>query len=95
MKFVTAILNSQLIDWIFRITSTNNHLNMYELEALPIPSATPAEQKPIIGLVDRILAAKAADPSADTAALEAEIDALVYRLYGLTEDEIAVVEGRK
>jgi hypothetical protein len=26
--------------------------------------------------------------------LDAEIDALVYELYGLTEDEIALVEGR-
>jgi adenine-specific DNA-methyltransferase len=27
--------------------------------------------------------------------LEAEIDRLVYELYGLTEEEIALVEGRK
>jgi hypothetical protein len=27
-------------------------------------------------------------------ALEAEIDQLVYQLYGLTPEEIAVVEGR-
>ena len=26
--------------------------------------------------------------------LDAEIDALVYELYGLTEEEIAMVEGR-
>jgi hypothetical protein len=45
-------------------------------------------------LVDRILAAKKADPAADTSALEAEIDQLVYKLYGLTDEEIAVVEGR-
>lgn len=30
---------------------------------------------------------------ADTSALESEIDHLVYDLYGLTEDEIAIVEG--
>lgn len=39
------------------------------------------------------LAAKAADPAADIAALEAEIDRLVCHLYGLTAEEIAVVEG--
>ena len=27
-------------------------------------------------------------------ATDAEIDALVYELYGLTEEEIAIVEGR-
>jgi hypothetical protein len=45
--------------------------------------------------VDNILAAKKADPEAGTSALEAEIDCLVYALYSLTEDEIAVVEGKK
>ena len=30
----------------------------------------------------------------DTAALEAEIDALVYRLYGLTDKEIAAIGNR-
>ncbi len=43
-------------------------------------------------LVERILAAKAADPAADVRALEAEIDRHVYQLYGLTEGEIAVIE---
>ena len=33
-----------------------------------------------------------AGPQADTTALEAEIDQLVYELYGLTEEEIAIVE---
>jgi hypothetical protein len=33
--------------------------------------------------------------SADIPGLEAEIDRLVYQLYGLTEDEIAIVEGRE
>ena len=30
----------------------------------------------------------------DTSALEREIDALVYKLYGLTEEEIAIVGNR-
>ena len=93
MKTVAAILNSTLIDWVFRKTSTNNHLNMYELENLPIPEIK-IEEASLITLVDRILAAKKKDPNADTSALEAEIDQLVYKLYGLTEEEIAIVEGR-
>jgi len=41
----------------------------------------------------QILAAKRANPAVDTRALEAEIDRLVYGLYGLTEDKVKVVEG--
>jgi len=32
---------------------------------------------------------------ADLLALETEIDRLVYALYGLTDEEIVVVEGKK
>ena len=38
-----------------------------------------------------ILAAKRTDPHADTSGLEADIDRLVYKLYALTEDEIAII----
>jgi hypothetical protein len=51
-------------------------------------------QQPFISLVDQILEAKAKDPHADTSALEAEIDQMVYTLYGLTPDESAIVEGK-
>ena len=83
------------MDWFFRITSSNNHVQGYELEHLPIPAMTCLEDRERLGkLADRaILKAKAAKPSADTSADEAEIDRLVYTLYGLTDEEIAVVAG--
>ena len=76
------------------------------LEQLPIPPATDAQQAPIIERVQKILAAKQENQTsevlktsevssdADIPQLEAEIDRLVYDLYGLTEEEIAVVEGK-
>jgi hypothetical protein len=91
-SFLLGILNSKLLDWYFRKTSTNNHVNNYEIEQLPIPLVSAENQQPVIALVDKILAAKAADPQADTSALERQIDALVYRLYDLTYDEVKVIE---
>lgn len=61
------------------------------LEQLPIPPATDGQKAPIIERVQKILAAPG---SPDVPQFEAEIDRLVYDLYGLTEEEIAVVEGR-
>ena len=43
-------------------------------------------------LVARILSTTRADPSADVSTLESEIDEHVYRLYGLTKDEIKIIE---
>ncbi|PUD04234.1 type IIG restriction enzyme/methyltransferase [Helicobacter pylori] len=97
-KFLVGLLNSRLLDWLFRKTSTNNHVNLYELETLPIPQITKSN-KPIadkiIALVDKILQAKEKDPKANTQKLEKEIDALVYRLYHLTDEEIKIIEDGK
>ncbi|WP_139519057.1 DUF7149 domain-containing protein [Helicobacter pylori] len=95
-KFLVGLLNSRLLDWLFRKTSTNNHVNLYELETLPIPQITPKNQElahKIIALVDKILQAKEKDPKANTQRLEKEIDALVYQLYHLTDEEIKIIEN--
>lgn len=65
------------------------------LEQLPIIKPDAATRPTLEALVDRVQQAKAADPAADVSALEAEINRLVYRLYGLTEEEIAIVEGKQ
>ncbi len=39
-----------------------------------------------------ILTVNITNPQTYTTALEAEIDQFVYELYGLTDDEIAIVE---
>ena len=64
------------------------------INPLPIKVVTKEQQQEIITLVDKILAAKKADSSTDTTEWEKQIDQKVYELYGLTEDEIAIVEGR-
>ena len=63
------------------------------LSEIPIKRVSPKEQIPFIELADRILAAKHLDADADTRPLEREIDELVYALYGLTPDEIALIEA--
>ena len=47
----------------------------------------------ISSLVAKISIAKYTNPTADVSALEADIDRLVYSLYGLTSDEIALIEA--
>ena len=95
IHFLLGLFNSKLMNYFFAKFSTNSNVNGYEVDELPlIPSATPAEQEALSSLVDLILAAKEKDSNADTSAFEAEIDQLVYQLYGLTGEEIAIVEGR-
>jgi hypothetical protein len=60
---------------------------------LPIPEIAAIDRTKLDSIVDRILAVKQREPEANTSALEAEIDRHVYALYGLTKEEIALVEG--
>lgn len=45
-------------------------------------------------MINFLFAAKKADSSTDTTEWEKQIDHKVYELYRLTEDEIAIAEGR-
>lgn len=81
-----GLLNSRLLDWYFRTTSTNNHVNLYELVALPIPSEEALRTKEADFLATLV------EDAENESLLQEGIDALVYRLYGLTKEEIALVE---
>ena len=99
LKYLCAILNSKLTTWYMNNTALNSGMGVtrwipISVERIPIPHIPMTQQRPFIRLVDRILQAKTADPAADTTAEEAEIDRLVYALYGLTEAEVAAVESR-
>ena len=95
-KFLLGILNSSTIRfYLDQIAGTSGMgtsrwINSY-VKQFPIPEATQDTRLHLIRLVDRILDAKAADPGTDTTELEEEIDWLVYDLYGLTDEETAVV----
>ena len=97
-KYVLAVLNSPVSDYYIRKLGVTRNGGYFEykpmfIEQLPIPKIPESEQQPFIKLVDEILADKKAGN--DTSALEREIDVLVYGLYGLSDEEIAIVEGGK
>jgi len=101
LKYLLGCINSTLISWLFLQRSNVGHRDDFpkivlkETRALPIPDGTKDQQLKIVRLVDRILAAKQQDGEANTSQLEENIDELVYPLYGLTPEEIEIVEGAK
>ncbi len=98
-RWLCGLLNSRVVEWFYSQVSNKvrgGYLRAFTdyMKQIPIPPATPSQQTAVAAVVDRILAAKKRDSEVDTSPLEREIDQLVYRLYGLTEEEIAIVEGR-
>ena len=94
IKFLIGVMNSSCAR-DFLLANRRSNLNLYpdDWKKLPIPDVSPEQQAPIVALVDKILDAKRADLEADVSNLEKEIDKLVYGLYDLTDDDIAIVEG--
>ncbi|GAA9181505.1 class I SAM-dependent DNA methyltransferase [Helicobacter pylori] len=102
LKLLTALLNSKLITFYFKnfcggciLGKSGYQYNKHALEKIPIPKITPQNQKlahKITDCAEAILEAKEKDPKANTQKLEKEIDALVYQLYHLTDEEIKIIE---
>ena len=93
-----AFFNSKLFDYCFRnnfpeLQGGTRELRKVFFDKIPVKKISKEEEIPFQSLVEKILALKKENPSADTSSLEAEIDQLVYELYGLTEEEIEIVEN--
>ncbi|MCQ2639200.1 class I SAM-dependent DNA methyltransferase [Helicobacter pylori] len=100
IKYITALLNSKCIYFAMRKFymggGIEGELKTNNLEKIPIPKITPQNQKLADKITDgakQILALKEKDPKANTQGLEKEIDALVYQLYNLTDEEIKIIEN--
>ncbi|MCQ2854476.1 class I SAM-dependent DNA methyltransferase [Helicobacter pylori] len=100
IKYLTALLNSKCIYFVMRKFymggGIEGELKTNNLEKIPIPKITPKNQEladKITDCTERILKSKEKDPKANTQELEKEIDALVYQLYHLTDEEIKTIEN--
>jgi hypothetical protein len=113
-QYILGLLNSNLLEWYIRQSSTQMRGGYYSYESrfirhLPIRTvdvsdhADSARQKQVVALVDSMLSLHKQRATAKSAAQRgmvqrqidatgAEIDRLVYDLYGLTAEEIALVE---
>ena len=45
LNFLMGVLNSSVINWYFKLSSTNNHINNYEIDDFPIPINSPYKEE--------------------------------------------------
>ncbi|GAA8822525.1 class I SAM-dependent DNA methyltransferase [Helicobacter pylori] len=105
LRYLLGMLHSKLITFAFKTFYAGGGLGesgyRYKkafIERIPIPKITPQNQelaRKITDGTERILKVKEKDPKANTQKLEKEIDALVYQLYNLTDEEIKIIEDRQ
>lgn len=99
IKYVLGILNSSTLEYFHKRNTIPQAGGFYRyqasfIEKMPIYIGSKEQQKPIVKLVERILAAKGGNPQADTSKEESAIDEMVYELYGLTKEEQDIVKGK-
>jgi len=105
LKYLTALLNSKLIAfWLKhkgKMQGNNYQIDKEPLLSIPLINISEPARQPFIDLVDQILSItqkEGYNPKADTENnkkvkdLEKQIDQLVYKLYGLTDEEIKTIE---
>ncbi|WMN06897.1 TaqI-like C-terminal specificity domain-containing protein [Marivirga arenosa] len=98
LLYILALLNSKVLQFFWLKKHYDNKATFPKIKKAPIesiPIAEPASQsiEVISDLVEKIFEIKKQDATAETTYLEQEIDKMVYELYGLTEEEIKIVEG--
>ncbi len=99
---ILGVLNSKLMTYFYKKKFFPTHMqggafgfDTLSVETLPIPQITKSNKPTAHKITDcakQILEAKEKDPKANTQKLEKEIDALVYQLYNLTDEEIKIIE---
>jgi predicted type IV restriction endonuclease len=105
LRYILGLLNSEATNVYFRLTYPgNNHIPSNQLLQIPVPPPdNEARHDEVVTLVQQILDLHKQLPEAKTAhaktaiqrqidATDRRIDQLVYELYGLTDEEIAIVE---
>jgi len=108
LKYILGILNSKLIDfyvktYVHLYGDTGFLLSNQYVERIPIPPITPQTQPLADQIVQKVqeILTLTQSPDFETSQekqqkvkdLEREIDQLVYKLYGLTEEEIEIIES--
>jgi hypothetical protein len=76
LKFIAALLNSDLIDWYFRLGSTNAAVSHYQLYNLPCPKFAPASGQKSN---ETVALAQSAIEKGDFEAVERHIAGLIIR----------------
>jgi hypothetical protein len=94
-NWLTGLLNSQAVEWFYSNMSSKvrgGYLRAFSdyMKQIPIPAAPSAERAAISLLVEKCVEARG--QGAGVAGWEAEINERVGRLYGLTAEEIKIVE---
>ncbi len=91
LKVLLAIMNSDLMNWYFSNCFVDYNIKPKYIEQLPLPLKL--QSKELERLISDIILIKSVNKDAGVGDVVRQINTFVYKLYNLTEEEIAIVEN--
>ena len=85
-----GVISSKLYNWLYSKRYFDYEIKPIYLRNSPVCNTNDDK---LINLVNQILFSKKQNPNTDTSALENEIDILVYKLYGLSYEEVLIIDS--
>ena len=89
-KYLCGLLNSKLINFWYCKKYLMPTIGGYELHSIPVKITN--DYTPIISLVDEVILAAKQNDHKNILLKMKEIDSIIYKIYGLTESEIEIIE---
>lgn len=91
-EFLLGVLNSKLVDYYYSMLFFGWQITIPALEVIPIPICDKEKQLKVSCLAKNAIDVKQPNLLADSNKIEEEIDQWVYALYGLTYEEVLIVD---
>ena len=104
LDVILALINSQVLDWYFRLGSTNAHVNVYQLKTLPVPIMSKEVVEEVSEMSRRIqdieyyrvsdTQIKRSRLAGDAQPFQNAIDDVLFQCYGLSDGDARYIKGR-
>lgn len=98
--YLLGLMNSSLMNWYFKVFSTNSNVNGYEVDNFPIVVPDQNRERKIIDWVNKILTLTKVDDylkdqskQKKVQEYQEQIDEMVFELYNLNKDEVKIIQN--
>ncbi len=100
LKYLLALINSSLFQYLMnkltfeKTKGAFTKAKIFHYYDLPVKVVSLVEQETISNVVDKILGAKQGTSEYNTSKFEEELDMMIYKIYGLTNEDIDSIESQ-
>tara|TARA_B100001029_G_C15062337_1_gene459638 strand:- start:328 stop:3411 length:3084 start_codon:yes stop_codon:yes gene_type:complete len=94
-----CLLNSKIINWFFKFSSTNSNVNGYEINRFPVPTIDKKNEVKIKELYSKLKLINFnsilnEDQNQNIESIESKLNLIFYKLFELSPEDISIIENK-